>query len=377
MTAGQQDDWPRPPRGRLRSAAWVLGLALLISTALFVSHVLRALRADRPVARGDGRDPATYGFVLEPCLVPRATLVAAGLPRDGLPALDHPRLATVADVDSLNAAERGKYLVPDDRVIGLELGGVARAYPLRVLNWHEVVNDTVGGRPVAVTFGPLADACAVFDRRVDGQILELGFSGLLHDSCLLMYDRRPDGEEVGASLWSQVQARAVTGPAAATSSVLDVLPCAVTTWGEWRARHPDTTVPFPEPERRASYKRDPYGSYHGSDLLRFPVASMPPVDGPRAKQHVAVLRRGGSWTAFLLDELAARAGPDGHLELPPDGDGPPLRLRVGLAPARLEVRDADGRLQPSLLGFWFAWHATRPEIPLTALPRIPAGNDGE
>jgi hypothetical protein len=338
--------------------AWILGLALLISTALFAIQILRALRAPRPVLAGNGRDIASYGFDLTTCLVPRDALVAAGLPKDGLLALDHPLLMNAAAVDSLNAAERGKYLVPEDRVIGLVQGGVARAYPLRVLNWHEIANDTLGGRPVAVTYSPLADACVAFDRRVDGEELEFGVSGLLLDSNLLMYDRRTASE--GESLWSQLQARAVTGPGAAAARTLVVLPIAVVSWREWRALHPQTTVPFPAPAQRASYKRDPYGSYGGSDLLRFPVHRTIPPGDLRNKDHIVAVPQQDEWLTLALKDLVARAGPDGVLELPLEGGG--LRIHAGEAPATVIVQDAgDGQLRPCILSFWFAWYALHPD----------------
>jgi hypothetical protein len=349
---------PGTPAGRLRSVAWILGLALLISAALFATQIRRALRGPHAMLVGNGRDVASYGFDLDTCLVPREVLVAAGLPKDGLASLDRPPLMSAAAVDSLNAAERGKYLVAEDRVIGVELGGAARAYPLRVMNWHEITNDTLGGRPVAVTYSPLADACVAFDRRIDGRELEFGVSGLLLDSNLLMYDRRPGGE--GESLWSQLQARAVTGPAAAAARTLVVLPAAVVTWREWRALHPRTTVLFPAPERRASYKRDPYGSYDGSDLLRFPVRPAIPPGDLRNKDHIVALPRPGGWITLALKDLVARAGPDGELLLPLPERG--LRIRVSESPPTVLVQDAeDGRPQPCILSYWFAWYALHPD----------------
>src|SRR5207344_1682190 len=125
-------------------------------------------------------------------LVPREKIVSAGMVTDALPPLDEPNAITLPQLSGLETIGRGKYLVPTDKVIAVVLNGAARAYPLRVLVWHEVVNDTVGGIPIVVTYNPLSEGIAVFDRRVAGETLEFGVSGLLYQSNLLMYDRRPE-----------------------------------------------------------------------------------------------------------------------------------------------------------------------------------------
>jgi hypothetical protein len=340
-------------------------LALAICAALFVSHLVRALRSDKAPRVGDGKNVATYGFTLSPCLIPCDEIVAAGLPKDGLPALMMPRLMSAAAVDSLNQAERGKYLVSDDRVIGLVIAGMARAYPLRVLNWHEVANDTLGGQPVAVTYNPLCDASAGFSRRVTGQELEFGVSGLLYNSNLLLYDRREDGHD--ESLWSQLQARAVTGPAAAAGRELTVLPIAVVSWADWCSWHPHTTVPYPEQEFRASYKRNPYGSYYGSDRLRFPVRPQAPVDGLRPKERIVALYSAQKWLVYPYREIRARSQGRG-VWVHRQGDVD-LRFVCSNEPPGLAVFTAEtSKLLPSVHTFWFAWFALHPQAALAIEP---------
>ncbi|MEE8362745.1 MAG: DUF3179 domain-containing (seleno)protein, partial [Dehalococcoidia bacterium] len=108
-------------------------------------------------------------------------IFSGGVPRDGIPSLDSPEFAAVADAPD--------YLRPDEPVIVLELNGVARAYPLSILTWHEIVNDVVGGEPVVVTFCPLCNTSLAFPRTVNGRVLEFGVSGSLRNSDLVMYDR--------------------------------------------------------------------------------------------------------------------------------------------------------------------------------------------
>ncbi len=154
--------------------------------------------------------------------------------RDGVRALVAPAMIDAAEVDRFNREERGKMLVPDDRVIGVEISGDARAYPLRLMRWHEVVNDVVGGEPIAVTYSPLCDSVAVFSRELDGIEVELGVSGLLYNSNTLLYDRRSGPP--ATPLWTPARwspgRRTGAGPARLVPARI------LTTWASWRARHP-------------------------------------------------------------------------------------------------------------------------------------------
>lgn len=272
------------PRRGLRGAWWVAAAVAIFFVLVAVVQLREVLESRGREVVGDGEDPATYGFDLSNLTVPRHVLAAA-MTKDHLQPLAVTDLLTPAQVDSLNKAERGKYLVSDDRVIGVVLGGVARAYPVRVLDWHEVVNDTVGGVPVAVCWHPLSGAAVALDRRHGGEVLDFGVSGLVWNSHHLLYDRRPQAE--GESLWAPLLARAVAGPAAGDS--LRVIPSALVPWHQWRQAYPRTTVPYPAYDMRAAYKRDPYGAYASSDLLRYPVADLPPLpEGQRLKDPMLI-----------------------------------------------------------------------------------------
>ena len=120
--------------------------------------------------------------------------------------------------------------------VTVTLNGESRAYPLLVMQCHEIANDTLGGVPIAVTYNPLCDSVVVFDRRVGDEVLEFGVSGLLYSSNMLMFDRRPDA--LGESLWCQLLGRAISGPLVDTP--LAVLDAAVTDWAGWLADHPGT-----------------------------------------------------------------------------------------------------------------------------------------
>lgn len=137
------------------------------------------------------------GFDISGALVPKSQIERGGPPRDGIPALTRP---------SMRAASKVDYLKPADRVLPLSLDGESRAYPIRILNWHEVVNDAVGARGVVISYCPLCGTGMVLDAQADGRSLEFGVSGLLYNSDMLLYDRQAE------SLWSQIQAQAISGP---------------------------------------------------------------------------------------------------------------------------------------------------------------------
>jgi hypothetical protein len=297
---------PRSATGRLLDlrSGWPLVGAAVLCTLVVVHWGERMTRRVRLV--GDGRNVASYGFDLTTCFVPRDLLVPARMAKDSLPALVEPETWTVArtleyDRD-LRRGHQGKYLVGTDLVLAVEVNGAARAYPVRLMNWHQVVNDTLGGRAIAITFDPLCDSAVVFDRRVAGAPLELGISGLVFNSNLVLYDRQADGG--GESLWGQLQFRAIAGPAAARGATLDVLPVSVVTWSQWRTRYPDGTVLAPRPGMHKLYKTS-YQPYLDSEDLLFAVRPLP--DGPDLKSPVIGFHVEGRWQALSLVEIVGQA----------------------------------------------------------------------
>jgi hypothetical protein len=170
-----------------------------------------------------------------------------------------------------------------------------------------------------------------------------------------MYDRRP--EAVGESLWSQLQFRAVAGPAAASGRDLDVLPSAVMHWGDWLAAHPETDVLSIKQDQMLRYKKASYSGYFGSDELRFPVTPLPPADGPLKKTPVLVLLLASQRTVVTLDAIAARADADGRWPTSIAETNVTLRYRADPATAWAESTSSDLR---TISAFWFAWHAMYP-----------------
>lgn len=174
-------------------------------------------------------------------------IISGGPPKDGIPPIDAPLFRSVAAETAISDIEP---------VISLEVNGDARAYPLRVLIWHEIANDTVGGVPVAVTYCPLCNAAIVFDRRLDGRHLTFGTTGKLRKSDLVMYDRQTE------SWWQQFTGEAIVG--SLTGKTLTMIPARLESFSEFKARHPDGRVLFPEDPTFRAYGRNPYEGYDSS-----------------------------------------------------------------------------------------------------------------
>ncbi len=350
----------RPP-ALIRSGWWVAVAGIAIA-ALVLWLALRGPVGNSRNALGDGRDPASYGFDLSISLIPVESIVAAGMPRDGVPALDRPAMISAADVAQRNHEGRGKFLLAADRVVGVEVAGQTRAYPIRFMRWHEVVNDVVADRPILVTYNPLCDAAVVFDREIGNEVFSFGVSGLVHNSNPLLYDRQ--AEPAASSLWSQLDGGAMAGPAAARELSLALRPSSLTTWETWSQRHPETTVLAPLDRLKTVYKRDPYHSYFGSDLLRFPVEPLPPPGDLALKDRVLIVTVDGQDTVFSLDRIAAAQASDFGAWTTTVADVEvTIHYNAVLGAADVDWPDGVDRRVSSRQACWFAWYSHHPNTP--------------
>jgi len=218
-------------------------------------------------------------------IVPLNEIVSGGPPQDGIPSIDNPKFVSVSEAD--------KFLQDADQVVGLKVNGDIRAYPLQILVWHEIVNDNVGGTPVAVTYCPLCFTNQVFNRTVDGQTVEFGTSGKLYNSNLVMYDRNSN------SLWSQALGQAIVGKQAGLK--LDRIPFDVAFWREWKQLYPDTNVLSRDTGSSRPYGADPYGSYYSNNDLFFPVSNKD--DRLELKEIIVGLENGGQFKAYKLQQI--------------------------------------------------------------------------
>jgi hypothetical protein len=314
--------------------------------------------ADRPP--GDGETIDSYGFDLTTCLVPQNQIAPAMKYRDMVPVLDNPRHAAAAAIQEINAQQHGKYLVSSDQVVGVQIDGASRAYPISVLNVHDIINDTLGGRPIAVTYNWLSDTTRVFDRQIDGRTVLFGVSGLVYNSNLLMYDRSADGAPGAESLWSQIEARAVAGPAAAAGERLDVIRSVRTSWDRWKKQHPDTTVVLQDPDLAKRYKHAAPTPYLQSPDVVFPYAPAPPQDGPPAKARVIAVITKDARGVYQVERIAENRN-EQNVWTNRLGDTE-LTFTVDLNSGTITVAaDPADNLVEVIGAFWFAWHAAHPQ----------------
>jgi hypothetical protein len=211
-------------------------------------------------------------------------ILSGGPPKDGIPSIDNPQFRSIGKVTDLGGTEP---------VIGLEINGNARAYPLRILIWHEIVNDEVGGTPVSVTYCPLCNSAIVFDRRLDGRVLDFGTTGKLRNSDLVMYDRQTE------SWWQQFIGTGIVGEY--TGRKLKTIPARVESFDHFKARHPDGKVLVPNDENMRMYGHNPYVGYDSASRPFLYSGEMPKGINPMAR--VVVVRSKGKPKAVTLELL--------------------------------------------------------------------------
>lgn len=261
--------------------------------------------------------------------------------KDCIPSIDKPQF---------ESANQATWLRSDDTVFAINYKGVVRAYPQRILNWHEIVNDMIAQDPIAITFCPLCGSALAFDRRVDGIITEFGVSGKLHNSDLVMYDRYE------GNLWQQITGEAIVGPAARRNEVLTQIPIVTTTWGKWKKEHSNTEVLSRETGHSRDYDAYPYGTYEQDDELYFGVKNV--NKRLQIKTVVYGVEVGGKAKAYPASAFDKNSV---------------ITDTISDATIRLEKTDA-GAIKVTNLQtnetivpirlFWFAWAAFHPDTEL-------------
>jgi uncharacterized protein DUF3179 len=221
----------------------------------------------------------------EKYIVPLDQIVSGGPPPDGIPSIDSPKFISVADGN--------KFLLDSDKVLGININGDIRAYPLQILVWHEIVNDNVGGIPIAVTYCPLCFTNQVFNRTINNTILEFGTSGKLYNSNLVMYDR------TSKSLWSQALGEGIAGKYAGIK--LNKIPFDVAYWKDWKHLYPNSKVLSRDTGSARPYGADPYGDYYTSPEILFPISNKDSRLG--LKEVVVGLEDNGIDKAYTVNNI--------------------------------------------------------------------------
>ena len=278
-------------------------------------------------------------------------IMFGGPPKDGIPAIDDPAFVPAAGA---------VFLADREPVIALEIDGMAKAYPLQVLMWHEIANDSLAGVPVAVTYCPLCNAAIAFDRRLPGpggmRVLDFGVSGLLRHSDMVMYDRQTE------SWWQQFLGEAIVGEL--TGARLDMLPVRIESFARFRQRFPDGLVMRPPEGTGRAYGRNPYAGYDSRAEPYFPYGYYEDPVPPLAR----VVAVGDQ--AWPLARLQAAGRIEAGSQLNSRSPGQASALDAGLVAEGQDVgnvvvqrRQADGSLADAVhdLTFAFAFRSFRPD----------------
>jgi hypothetical protein len=344
-----------------------IGPLLVLAAALAAAGCSGESDTRAPATTAAAEDEAARGFDEEwktdfaKHSVPLTGFVSGGPGKDGIPALDDPKFETVAEAST--------WIEDKEPVIELELEGEARAYPLQVLIWHEIVNDEVADVPVAVTFCPLCNTALVFDRRVGDRVLDFGTTGYLRNSDLVMYDRQTE------SWWQQFGGEALVGELVGTE--LELVPSRIVAWRDFERAHPDGKVLSRETGIPRPYGRNPYTGY--DDVTSPPFIPTENADDQRLlpKERVVYVVRNDEAVAVPLSALAKAK----RMEV--DVGGEPLvvewvpgvrsaldhaAIAAGREVGSARVQTVAGKPVAFDLPFWFAVAAFRPHVRVVGRP---------
>jgi hypothetical protein len=293
--------------------------------------------------------------------VPLAEIRSGGPRKDGIPSIDVPRFERLENGEARGWAAR---LDDKEPVIALSIGTDARAYPLRVLMWHEIANDVVGGMPVAVTYCPLCNAALVFDRSVDGRVLDFGTTGKLRNSDLVMYDRQTE------SWWQQFTGQAIVG--VMTGRELRLVPSRLESFDRFRRRFADGQVLVPNNPGARNYGANPYVGYDAAGQRPFLYDGTLPEGIDPMERVVAVETAPGRHEAWSMSLLRSRgtmrsgdiiltweAGQASALDKP--------SVAVGRDVGNVVVQRQQGQVKvdiPHDVTFAFVFHAFRRNSPI-------------
>ena len=259
--------------------------------------------------------------------------------RDCIPSIDEPKFVDASDATHVS---------DDDIVLALSWRGQYRAYPTRILDQHEIVNDVVAETPIAITYCPLCGSGVGVIREVDGKVTEFGVSGVLYNSDLVFYDRATE------TLWDQIIAEGIVGPM--TGRKLELVPITMTRWSTWKAAHPETLILSADLGTGRDYTNDYYAKYRQDDKLMFPVSKTDDAIRPKTVVYGFNLgdRSFATPETLLQDsgEFTYAAGDRKiRITLLEDGSVTAINVESGesYVPTRL---------------FWFAWYTFHPTTDL-------------
>ena len=342
---------------KVKQVAMIVIILGCLSYAIprIIHHVQLSQQHNHHVQAGQSnrsRPTPVANFDLGFSLIDSKQIRSGGPAKDGIPALTDPQFIPAAKAD---------YLKGDDEIIGVTIAGQTRAYPLNILNYHEIVNDTLAEIPIAVTYCPLCRSALVFDRKIGDDILEFGVSGLLWNSNVLMYDRRSESDQ--ESLWSQILMKAVTGPAAQKDLKLTLRTSELTTWQQWQKSHPKTEVLSVDTGHHRNYFAPAYGRYFQTDQIMFPVTQN--GEKPQRfvnKEPMILVQNGKQSKAYAVSDIARASSDQPYLEDQWADTTLCLKKEINHDTVKVIDMNQTDRQLPVAYLFWFSLNAILPEV---------------
>ena len=328
---------------------------LVLSAPFFLTISFGPISANTQLLQTEACEPPAYlqrswtETDFSKCIIDLSEIISGGPGRDGIPPIDSPEFQSIKMTEAAD----------NEPVISIQVAGVAKAYPLSILMWHEIVNDTIAGMPIAVTYCPLCNTSIVFDRRSDDLLLDFGTTGSLRFSDLLMYDRQT------LSFWQQYSGEAIAGDKAGAQ--LEILPSRLESYALFKRRHPDGQIMAIPNNFQRRYGTNPYVGYDSSEFPFLFTGEVPEHIKPLERvvvfdEHAITLeylktKISITHQEYIVDWEAGQASALDSVYIAKGRD-------VGNVTVRQKHSDAAMIDVPYKVTFAFVWHAFNPDRPI-------------
>ncbi len=308
---------------------WIIVLIVVIALALVINNNKIFLSEKINIEKANISERSELD-------VPEDEIISGGPGRDGIPPIDAPKFISPEKADFLNEKSPGLLVKVNNDI---------RFYPYNILNWHEIVNDEIGGKPLTITYCPLCATGIVFEREINGKILDFGTSGKLYQSNLVMYDRQTD------SLWSQVLGGAIKGELKGT--YLKIYPSSILEFGEAKKLYQEMKVLSTETGHKRSYTLNPYGNYENEEEIYFPVKNTD--KRLSAKELIYGISIDGTFKAYHYNNLIEKG------KLNDNVAGHELEIKINEDKEIIIFDKTTGKRAHGFVSFWFAWITHHPD----------------
>ncbi len=334
-----------------RDGGWVLVMTGIVLLGVFVWAVAPAVFRLTDMPPGDNDTIESYEFDLSNLKLSRELVVPAMRHRAMSPVVTTPNILSPEDIKRRNNSKRDPLVVSKDLVVGVEINSESRAYPLHFLHVHEIINDTLGGTPIAIIWHWPSGHVAVYERMLNNNIESFANSGLAGNGGMIFYPLR---ETVGGEqLFSPMLGTSVSG----TSVTLTPITHDVVGWKRWVSEHPNTTSLGPDPQLKKRYRKASPELYFRTEKIYFPTEPKT-SDNLNPKTPVIAVSVDGIEKVYSLSALLKEAGDGGQVTK--ECGGEELVFTVDATPLSVTVRTVDGKPVHATYALWFAWHANHP-----------------